>query len=61
MSCTTVLEVAQFVPNAVEAEANTVKFGPTGIEGEVVMWSEEAGLDTFFLQQDTSAKETEAQ
>ena len=49
MSCTTVLEVAQFVPNAVEAEANTVKFGPTGVEGEVVMWSEGTGLDTFFL------------
>ena len=60
MSCQTVLEVAQFVPNAVEAEANTVKFGPTNVEGEVVMWSEAYGLDVFFLQQKNSATETEA-
>ena len=40
MSCTTVLQLAQFSPNAVEAEANTVKFGPTSVEGEVVFYSE---------------------
>ena len=63
MSCTAsvTLEVAQFAPNVVESEANTVFFGPTSVEGEVVMWSEIQGLDTYFLQQDSSAKEDEAQ
>ncbi len=63
MSCSSsvTLEVAQFAPNVVESEANTVFFGPTNVEGEVVMWSEIQGLDTYFLQQDSSAKEDEAQ
>lgn len=61
MSCTTVLQLAQFAPNAVEAEANTVKFGPTNVEGEVVFYSEIQGLDTFFLQQSDAATEAEAQ
>ena len=63
MSCTAsvTLEVAQFAPNVVESEANTVFFGPTSVEGEVVMFSEIQGLDTYFLQQDSSEKEDEAQ
>ena len=59
MSCTTVLTVAQFSPNTVEVEANGVKFGPTGTEGSVVMFSNIEGLDTFYLQASTDEIETE--
>ena len=52
MSCSDVgksIATSQFIPNAVEVAANTFKFGPTGIEGEVVMYSNAVALDDFWL------------
>ena len=45
-----VLDVAQFEPQTVEEEENTVKFGPTSTEGSIFMYSNLDALDIFFLQ-----------
>ena len=45
-----VLDIAQFNPNIVEEEENTVKFGPTSTEGSIFMYSNMNELDIFFLQ-----------
>ena len=44
------LDLAQFTPNTVEEEENTVKFGPTSTEGSVFLYSNMDQLDIFFLQ-----------
>ena len=44
------LDLAQFTPNTVEEEENTVKFGPTSTEGSVFLYSNMDELDIFFLQ-----------
>lgn len=54
-----ILDVAQFVPNTVELEENTVKFGPTTTEGHVFMFSNIDELDVFFLQTCNDQIETE--
>ena len=54
-----ILDVAQFKPAAVEQEENTVKFGPTNVEGEVFLFSNINELDAFFMQTCNDAIEAE--
>ena len=56
-----VLDIAQFNPNIVEEEENTVKFGPTSTEGSIFMYSNMNELDIFFLQTCNDQIETEIQ
>ena len=51
MACNSItIDQAQFTPNIVEVETNTVTFGPTGNEGSVVMYDNVNDLEAFFLQ-----------
>ena len=47
MSCSTVLQVAQFSPNTVEAETNATTFDSEN--GSIVMYGNINGLDEFYL------------
>ena len=56
-----ILDIAQFSPNTVELEENTVKFGPTSTEGSIFLYSNINALDLFFLQTCNDQIETEIQ
>ena len=56
-----VLDIAQFTPNIVEEEENTVKFGPTSTEGSIFLYSNMNELDIFFLQTCNDQIESEIQ